>query len=79
MFTPKSKVCSTHENEAAPQDHEQPAEKHRGLIAAIPEYMWSQDQDQTHDQVNDGNAGKEGYYAPQDVMEDGQEPQVFVV
>jgi hypothetical protein len=48
----------TNENEAAPQDHEQPAEKYRGLIASRTKLLRREDQDQADDQVNDGKAGK---------------------
>ena len=45
----------------------------------MPEYMWSEDEEQPKDHVNDGNASKQSRYCPLDVMENGQEPQVFVV
>jgi hypothetical protein len=41
--------------------------------------MWSEDEDQPDDHVNDGNASKQSRYATLDAMKNGQEPQVFVV
>ena len=37
------------------------------------------DEDQPKDHVNDGNASKQSRYTTLDVIENGQEPQVFIV
>jgi hypothetical protein len=36
--------------------------------------MWSDDEDEPKDHVNDRNASKQSRYAPLDVMKNGQEP-----
>ena len=41
--------------------------------------MWSDDEEQPKDHVNDGNTSEQSRYATLDVIEDGEEFQVFVV
>jgi hypothetical protein len=69
----------TEENKEAAQYQEQPSKKCRRLISAMSEYLWSEDEDQPKDHVNDGNASKQSRYCTLDVIENGQEPQMFIV
>jgi hypothetical protein len=41
--------------------------------------MWSDDEDEPKDDMNDRNASKQSRYAPLEVMKNGQEPQVFII
>ncbi len=45
----------------------------------MSERSWSDNEHQPKDHVNDGNAGKQSRYATLDVIENGQEPEVFIV
>jgi len=45
----------------------------------MSEYMWSDDEDQPKDHVNDGDAGKQSRDPTLDVIENGQEPEMFIV
>ena len=45
----------------------------------MTELLRSDDEEQPDDQVNDGKAGKESCQRTHDVMENGQELEVFIV
>jgi len=67
------------ENKRAAQYHEQPAEEHRRVLAAMTKLFRDQDKEQPDDQVNDGKTSKQRRYSTHDVMKNGQELEVFII
>lgn len=49
------------------------------MIVAMSEYMWSDDEEQPDGHVNDGNASKQSRYCTLNVIQNGQELEVFIV
>ena len=67
------------QNEDGSEDDEEPAKECRRLIAAMTEFLRSQNEQQPNDQVKDGDTGKERRYTTHHIMEDGEECQMLVV